>query len=415
MFGGVRSFRPLKRGVSVLRGKCIGVGFPRKTGAIHRLFDMHTSIITLSTLLSLSTALPQRNRNGGNGRGGGGGQTQQATAQQQAAQVAQGLSQAQDGSTILDDTVMVNGLPIRFKISAPADQFLPASGVPGAAAASAQGTLGANVLLHGDGGQSFFDMPNQNVQANTMGVALLAPDENLFWGGGSGLQRTDGVAHAQAVNDFIQTELPARVAVNMSNIVFTGVSGGSLLMSGFFIPAQMANYANSAVELNCGAMPPQVAFQNAASVMSQTRIHYQSTQSELQLLQDAIPQAVVAYEQAAVDAGLNANQINALQTVDNTPAGGHCEFDGQDFVDGVQTMLTSYSNVVQGGDGVVTGLGAPSNGQVATGVVGNENLQFVGGRKREATIESMVKMRWARQEVVEVGDVALVACGRTSC
>lgn len=376
---------------------------------------MFTTILTLSTLLSLSTALPQRNRNGGNGRGGGGGQAQQATAQQQAAQVPQGLSQAQDGSTILDDTVIVNGLPIRFKISAPADQFLPASGVPGAAATASQGTLGANVLLHGDGGQSFFDMPNQNVQANTMGVALLAPDKNLFWGGGSGLERTDGVAHAQAVNDFVQTELPARVAVNMSNIVFTGVSGGSLLMSGFFIPAQMANYANSAVELNCGAMPPQVAFQNAASVMSQTRIHYQSTQFELQLLQDAIPQAVVAYEQAAVDAGLTANQINALQTVDNTPAGGHCEFDGQDFVNGVQTMLTSYSNVVQGGNGVVTGLGAPSTGQVTTGVVGNENLQFVGGRKREAGIEGMVKMRWARQEVVEVGDVALVACGRTSC
>jgi hypothetical protein len=37
-----------------------------------------------------------------------------------------------------------------------------------------------------------------------MGVAVLAPDPNLFWGGGSGLQRTDGVAHAQAVNDLVQ-------------------------------------------------------------------------------------------------------------------------------------------------------------------------------------------------------------------
>jgi len=377
---------------------------------------MHTSFLALSSLISLSTALPKRNRNGNANTQTGNGRTQAATAFQQAAQVPQGVSQAQDGSTILDDTVMVNGLPIRFKISAPADQFLAGSGVPGAAATSAQGTLGANVLLHGDGGQSFFDMPNQNVQANTMGVALLAPDANLFWGGGSGLDRTDGVAHAQAVNDFVQTELPARVAVNMSNIVFTGVSGGSLLMSGFFIPAQMAKYANSAVELNCGAMPPQVAFADTATVMSHTRIHYQSTQSELQLLQDAIPQAVVAYEQAAVDAGLNADQINALQTVDNTPAGGHCEFDGQDFVTGVQTMLTSYSNVVQGGDGVVTGIGAPSNGQVTTGVVGNENLQFVGGRKREAEVESMVNMRWVKQEeVVEVGDVQLLACGRTSC
>lgn len=219
------------------------------------------NLIALSSLLALASALPQRNRNGNtrNGNNGGGQTQQQSTAFQQAAQIPQGISQATDGSTILDDTVMVNGLPIRFKISAPADQFLAGSGVPGAAATAGQGTLGANVLLHGDGGQSFFDMPNQAVQANTMGVALLAPDENLFWGGGSGLDRTDGVAHAQAVSDFVQTELPARVAVNMSNVVFTGVSGGSLLMSGFFIPAQMANFENSAVELNCGAMPPQVS------------------------------------------------------------------------------------------------------------------------------------------------------------
>lgn len=315
------------------------------------------------------------------------------------------------------DLTLPSGLPIRFKIYAPADQFLTTSGVPGAAATSAQGTLGANVLLHGDGGQSFFDMPNQNVQANTMGVALLAPDENLFWGGGAGLQRTDGVAHAQAVNDFVQTELPARVAVNMSNIVFTGVSGGSLMMSGFFIPAQMQNYVNSAVELNCGALAPQVAFVDQATVMSQTRIHYQSTQAELESLQGSIPQAVVAYEQAAASVGMSAAQVNALQTVDNTPVGGHCEFDGQDFVSGVQVMSSSYANVMQGGNGAVVGIGAPSNGVVANGVVGNENLQFAAAqRKRKVGVEEMVNMKWARQlEVIETGDVQLLSCDRTSC
>jgi hypothetical protein len=280
------------------------------------------------------------------------------------------------------------------------------------------------VLLHGDGGQSFFDFPNANLQANTMGVALLAPDENLFWGGGSGLERTDGVAHAQAVSDFITAAMPQLVAFDASKVAFTGVSGGSLLMSGFFIPGQMQNFANAAVELNCGAMPPQVAFAAADAVMSTLRIHYQSTQSELQLLQDAIPQAVAAYEQLAATAGLDATQINALQTVDNTPEGGHCEFDGQDFVSGVQTMLTSFSNVVQGGDGVVAGLGAPSNGNVLTGVVGNENLQFVAGQKR--SVGSMVVKRWAealpraqrhrRQDVVvEEGGVAMLACDRMRC
>ncbi|KAF2711922.1 hypothetical protein K504DRAFT_232806 [Pleomassaria siparia CBS 279.74] len=346
---------------------------------------MRQSLI-FASFVALAAAFPQKKA-----------KAPKQTAQQQAAQVPQGISTATDGSMILDNTVMVNGLPIRYKISAPAAQFMAASGVPGAAATSPNGTMGVNVLLHGDGGQSFFDMPNQAVQANTMGVVLLAPNENLFWGGGSGLQRTDGVAHAQAVNDFVKNEMPKVVASNSSAVVFTGVSGGSLLMSGFFIPAQMQNYPNSAVELNCGGMPPQVAFQNAAQVIPQTQIHFQSTQQELTLLQGqgAIPDAVVAYEKLGTDNGLSTAQINALQTVDNSPTGGHCAFDGQGFVSGVQTMLTSYSNVMQGGNGTVAGLGAPSSGQVLTGVVGNENLKFTAapaGNKRDA--ESMVNMRW---------------------
>ncbi|KAF2006345.1 hypothetical protein P154DRAFT_482156 [Amniculicola lignicola CBS 123094] len=342
---------------------------------------MYTQILHLIPLVSLVAGMPQRT---------GKGKAQQQTAQQQAAKVPQGISQATDGSTIVDATAMINGLPIRYKIAAPAAQFMAASGVPGAAATSPNGTMGVNVLLHGDGGTSFFDFPNQAVQANTMGVVLLAPNANLFWGGGSGLQRTDGVAHAQAVNDFIQTTMPQMVAFNQSNVVFTGVSGGSLLMSGFFIPTQMANYPNSAVMLNCGGMPPQVPFNNANAVISQTTIHFQSTQSELQLLQGSIPQAVTAYEALGTQAGLSTDQINALQTVDNTPTGGHCEFDGQGFVSGVQVMASSYSNVVQpGGNGIVTGIGAPSTGQVKTGVVGNEQLTFVGGRKRDT-----MERRW---------------------
>jgi hypothetical protein len=276
---------------------------------------------------------------------------------------------------------------------------MAASGVPGAAATSPNGTMGVNVLLHGDGGQSFFDMPNQAVQANTMGVALLAPDPNLFWGGGAGLQRTDGVAHSQAVNDFIQTEMTKVVAADLSAVVFTGVSGGSLMMSGFFIPAQMQNYPNSAVELNCGGLAPQVDFVNAAQVMSQTQIHFQSTQNELTSLQGSIPQAITAYEALAAQQGLSTDQINALQTVDNTPLGGHCAFDGQGFVSGIQVMSTSYAAVMQGGNGVVAGIGAPSTGQVKTGVVGNENLQFQAQKRQRrgrTAVESMVNMEWAR-------------------
>jgi hypothetical protein len=235
--------------------------------------------------------------------------------------------------------------------------------------------MGINVLLHGDGGQSFFDFPNQAVQNNLMGVVALAPDPNLFWGGGSGLNRTDGVAHAQAVNDLVQQVLPQVLAFNQSQVFFTGVSGGSLLLSGFFIPAQMTNFAGTGVLLNCGGLTPQVDFVDADNVVSTTPIHFQSTQEELELLQGSIPDAIAAYQQLLADAGLSNAQIGALQTANNEPNGGHCEFDGKDFVSGVQLMADSFSNVIQaGGNGEVDGIG-----NVLQSVVGQQ-LKFQPGQ-----------------------------------
>ncbi len=273
-----------------------------------------------------------------------------------------------------------SGLPIRFRVSAPADQFTQASGVQGAQAApNSNGAIGMNVLLHGDGGQSFFDFPNQGVNSNLMGVAVLAPDKDLKWGGAdrNGVQRPNGVAHSQAVNDLLTQVMPQMVAFNQSNVFFTGVSGGSLTLAGFFMPAFMGNYPDAGVLLSCGALAPQVDFAPAASAaLANTKIHFQSTKQELASLQKLIPETVQAYEQAGKAAGLSNQQINALQTVDNTPNGGHCAFDEKGFVSGVQLLSDNFANIMlDGGSGQVQGVG-----NVLKGVVGNENLQFAKGR-----------------------------------
>ncbi|POS83456.1 hypothetical protein EPUL_004413, partial [Erysiphe pulchra] len=285
------------------------------------------------------------------------------------------VTAASDGSMILDKTVTINGLPIRYKVSAPADQFTSSSGVPGASAQpKTTGANGLNVLLHGDGGQSFKDFPNQAVQDGLMGVVVLAPNNMRFWGGGSGLQRTDGEAHAAAVNSLIQDQLPQDVAFDPTKVFFTGVSGGSLLLSGFFVPAYGDKY-KTGVLLNCGALRPQVAVANGSDMIANMKIHFQSTKKELTQLQPELPKAISAYQKIATDAGLSADQIGKLQTVDNTPNGGHCEFDGQDFVSGVQLMSSNYANIM--GDkasGNVQGIG-----NVLTSVVGNEKLKFTGG------------------------------------
>ncbi|KAI4866319.1 hypothetical protein F4820DRAFT_469001 [Hypoxylon rubiginosum] len=341
------------------------------------------TVRSLSLLLALGalSAVEAAPRKGRNNNGQGQQQQQQAaTAFEQAQQIPQGVSTATDGSSILDTTAMVNGLPLRFKVSAPADQFTADSGVDGAAQdAGAAGDLGLNVLLHGDGGQSFFDFPNQAVQDGLAGVAVLAPDPNLFWGGGSGLDRTDGVAHAQAVADLVASVMPSVLAFNSSKVSFTGVSGGSLLLSGFLLPAHMAQFASAGQEsqvlLNCGGLEPQVDVSDAnAAALAATRLHFQSTQQELALLQPAIPAAIAAYEQIATGQGLDAAAVGALQTVDNSPNGGHCEFDEQDFVSGVQLMADSFSAVMQGGNGVLAG----TNVNVLNPVIGNEDLAFSG-------------------------------------
>jgi len=161
------------------------------------------------------------------------------------------------------------------------------------------------------------------------------------------------------------------MAFNSSNVFFTGVSGGSLLLSGFFIPQHMSNFQGNGVLLNCAAMAPQVNFVNGDAVAQSTRIHFQSTTGELDLLRESIPESIVAYEQLASNAGLSNAEINALQTVDNSPNGGHCEFDEQGFVSGIQLMADNFANIMQGGNGNVNGIG-----NVLNGVVGNENLVF---------------------------------------
>ena len=132
------------------------------------------------------------------------------------------------------------------------------------------------------------------------------------------------------------------------------------MLSGFFVPQFMTNY-KTGVELNCGALTPQVDFVDAQNTIPATRVHFQSTQQELTELQGELPNAITAYEAAARQVGLSDTQINALQTVDNSPNGGHCEFDGQDFVNGIQLMASNYDAVMQGGNGFVPGIGTVTN------------------------------------------------------
>ncbi|KAF7323861.1 RRM domain-containing protein [Mycena kentingensis (nom. inval.)] len=246
------------------------------------------------------------------------------------------ISRATDGSTILEDQVVINGLNMRFKVSAPASEFVNGNN-------AGAGQLGINVLFHGDGGQSFFDFPNQGVQAGLMGIAMLSPDENLRWGGvdSNGVVRPDGAAHSAAVNAFLTTTLPQLVNFDKSKIFLEGISGGSLMLSGFTIPTFGASLGVNGALLGCGGLEPQVDVKGDISNM---RVHFQSTTDDLAILKVDIPKAILAYEQLIPG---NAGNV-PLVTADASIQGGHCEFDSQDFVSGVQLLTDNYARILTG-------------------------------------------------------------------
>ncbi|KAJ7487771.1 hypothetical protein FB451DRAFT_1390760 [Mycena latifolia] len=278
-------------------------------------------------------------------------------ARKQNKQTATGakVSTAKDGSVIIDDSVVINGLNMRYKVSAPASELVAKSG-------QAAGTLGINVLFHGDGGQSFVDFPNQGVNSNLMGVALLAPDADFRWGGSdpkdqTGLVRPDGPAHSAAVNELLTKVLPTVVNFDPANIFLEGVSGGSLLLSGFMIPTFGASLAVPGAVLGCGGLAPACTGRHLRSPSA-----FQSTTDDLAALQKSIPEALVAYEKLITN--------TTLLTANASPNGGHCEFDEKDFVSGVQLLTDNYASIL-------LGTGSLNGVPVANSVVGNENL-FAG-------------------------------------
>src|ERR1700761_3002434 len=108
------------------------------------------------------------------------------------------------------------------------------------------------------------------------------------------------------------------------NVQFTGVSGGSLLLSGFFVPQFGPTYAPTNVLLNCGGLPPAPGQLSKNFDPSQLKIHFQSTGNDLQELQESIPQSIAAYTKLATGAGMTPEQVDAVLTGDaKLSNGGH--------------------------------------------------------------------------------------------
>ncbi|KAJ3151452.1 hypothetical protein HDU89_001894 [Geranomyces variabilis] len=272
------------------------------------------------------------------------------------------------GVQLIDKMITVQNIALRVRVAAPTELLV---GAGGAAAATANSTMGLNVLLHGDGGSPFQAFPNRIPRDGLMGVAILAPPNPLnknqpVWGGGAGgNDRPLGPAHSAAINELIQVELPKLVNFDKTKVDFTGVSGGSFLLAGFFIPTFASTYKNSAFLLNCGALDPVVPIKDGAAVSS-LRIHFQSSTKDFPDIAQNIAKTTATLVKTSKAAGLSAADIDKLVTSDATPVGGHCQMDGKNFVSGITLMVDNYGSVMFG-TGATPG-SVPGIGNVAKGV-----------------------------------------------
>ncbi|PLW12741.1 hypothetical protein PCASD_22991 [Puccinia coronata f. sp. avenae] len=305
--------------------------------------------------------------------------SRQALQQARLAQTRGVVGVARDGTLkVIPMTAEIEGFAVQFKVAGTDIDFEQAA-QPGAtiraekpATSVIAGEKGINLVLHGDGGQSFFDFPNRREQKGLLGVVALAPNDKMFWGGGGGNRRADGVLHSKLIDELITKILPQVVIMDPAKVFFMGISGGSFLLAGFFLPTFAEKY-NSGAILGCGALPPQVRpSEKFGKALGTMRVHFQTSTQEQEGIQLTIPQAITSYIAAAKKAGVDNETLGKKLTADTTPKGQHCAFDGKGFVSGIQLLADNYDKIIFG-DGDAKGIG-----KVSTSVLEN-NQRFASG------------------------------------
>ncbi|KAJ3201738.1 hypothetical protein HK099_002118 [Clydaea vesicula] len=302
------------------------------------------SIILLDLkFLVTSIPLPQANNNNGQIQGNG-----------------QGISEAEARADVTITEQIFQG--IQFRVAVPNNL---------------QANAGLNVLLHGDGGQSFFEFPNVDPekQGGLIGVVMLSPlspNGQLKWGGDDN-QRSDGPAQMQIVTDIIQNEIPKIVQFDQSKVFFTGVSGGSLTLTSAMLPL-FGDVFQSGMMILCGGLTNNLDLTGKLP----NRLHFQTTQDELDGIKEELPVTIKEIADSAQAQGLADAQIQQQFTVNGSPNAGHCAFDGQDFNSGIQLMLDQFADIMLNaqptlnvGDNQLNGIIGNENPFVPEGEVGN--------------------------------------------
>ncbi len=175
---------------------------------------------------------------------------------------------------------------------------------------------GLLVLLHGSTASNYQNfIPLMRTVASRydlIPVSVLAPN-------GQGWNEGNQVRAAELLHRLIQEDLFADYNVDRGRILFSGQSSGGGFLGSNFVPAHAQDYRGGAF-LQCGAAPPNIAFEPSEETRQSFRLHFEITSGD-PIWPEYYAAALERYEAAGMEF-----------TADATKPGGHCQFDQQQVI-----------------------------------------------------------------------------------
>lgn len=171
------------------------------------------------------------------------------------------------------------------------------------------------LFLHGDTANGYFEnyfesLKNYSLQKDYLFVAALSPNRNSWWHKNSFADDLDAAL----------SSLETKLNFSKTNILFSGVSGGSTFLTMQFIPKVGESYGGT-VAATCGGAPSNLFQNNSLAIAKKYKIHF--TYGDQDFLADpfgtygdVIPQAIRQYQNIG---------FQTRTTV--LPQTAHCDFD----------------------------------------------------------------------------------------
>jgi predicted peptidase len=215
-----------------------------------------------------------------------------------------------------------NGASARYLVDAPMDISMT----------NAKGLL---VYLHGDNANEvsslYRSLPAALSAHNLMSLFVYSPDGGKRW-------YSSGRNHADFLNDFLKSEIFKKYNINLNQIYFVGVSGGSEFLGGYFLGRHLNNFTTpigggGAILLCGGKRYFDQNFTPSHETRTNFRLHFYTQERDFLF--------------AGVKKAIDYYRSTGITVSEKLPSGGsHCGFSVKTAIEESLQLLKSNSQQV---------------------------------------------------------------------